>query len=133
MTVAALREGRILNQLWVAEDGEVAMAFLRHEGPYVDAPRRDLIILDLNLPRKNGREVLEEVKGDETLKFIPVVILTTSSEDADTLRSYKLHADAFVTKPVGFEPFLAAIREIEGFWLSLVRLPGPVSATVGNA
>jgi CheY-like chemotaxis protein len=133
MTVAALREGRIQNQLHVAEDGEVAMAFLRHEGPYVDAPRPDLIILDLNLPRKDGREVLEEVKDDEALKFIPVVILTTSSEDADILRSYKVHANAFVTKPAGLEPFLAAMREIEGFWLSLVRLPAPVSATVGNA
>jgi two-component system, chemotaxis family, response regulator Rcp1 len=133
MTVAALREGRIVNQLHLAEDGEVAMAFLRREGPHSDAPRPDLIILDLNLPRKDGREVLEEVKSDDAFKFIPVVVLTTSSEETDILRSYKLHANAFVTKPVGFEPFLTAMREIEGFWLSLVRLPVPVSARALHA
>jgi CheY-like chemotaxis protein len=133
MTVAALREGRIANNMHVAEDGEVAMAFLRREPPHADAPRPDLIILDLNLPRKDGREVLEEMKGDDAFKCIPVVILTTSAEETDIFRSYKLHANAFVTKPVGFEPFLAAMREIEGFWLSLVRLPVPVSQRVGSS
>jgi two-component system response regulator len=123
MTIEALREGRIVNDLHVAEDGEVAMAFLRRDGRYADAPRPDLIILDLNLPKKDGREVLEEVKNDEDLKAIPVVVLTTSCAEADVLRSYKLHANSYVTKPVGFEPFLAAVRGIEDFWLSLVRLP----------
>lgn len=123
MTIEALREGRIINQMHVAEDGEIAMAFLHREGQYAKAPRPDLIILDLNLPKKDGREVLEEVKTDEDLKAIPVVVLTTSSAEADIMRSYKLHANSYVTKPVGFEPFLAAVRGIEDFWLSLVRLP----------
>jgi CheY-like chemotaxis protein len=128
MTIAALREGRIVNEMHVAEDGEVAMAFLRRQPPYTDAPRPDLIVLDLNLPRKDGREVLEEVKNDEDLKVIPVVVLTTSSAEIDILQSYKLHANAYVTKPVGFEPFLAAVRGIEDFWVSLVRLPRTMAA-----
>ncbi len=123
MTIEALREGRILNRVHVAKDGELAMAFLRREAPYGDAPRADLIILDLNLPKKDGLEVLNEVKTDDDLKTIPVIVLTTSSAGADILSSYQLHANAYVTKPVGFEPFLAAIRGIEDFWLTLVRLP----------
>jgi two-component system, chemotaxis family, response regulator Rcp1 len=123
MTIAALREGRIINQLHVAEDGEVAMAFLRRQPPHGDAPRPDLIVLDLNMPRKDGREVLDEVKNDSDLQTIPVVVLTTSAAEADILQSYKLHANAYVTKPVGFEPFLAAVRSIEDFWVSLVQLP----------
>ncbi|HVL05344.1 MAG TPA: response regulator [Acidimicrobiales bacterium] len=123
MTIEALREGRIANEMHVVDDGEVAMDFLHREGEFADAPRPDLIILDLNLPRKDGREVLEEIKNDEDLKAIPVVVLTTSSAEADILRSYKLHANSYVTKPVGFEPFLAAVHAIEEFWLALVRLP----------
>jgi CheY-like chemotaxis protein len=123
MTIEALREGRILNDVHVAEDGEAAMDFLRRRGRYADAPRADLIILDLNLPKKDGREVLEEVKNDDELKAIPVIVLTTSAADADIVRSYQLHANSYVTKPVGFEPFLAAVRGIEDFWLTLVRLP----------
>jgi len=123
MTVEALREGRIVNQLHVAEDGEVAMEFLRRQGRYTDAPRPDLIVLDLNMPRKDGREVLAEVKEDDDLKTIPVVVLTTSSAELDILRSYHLHANSYVTKPVGFQPFLDAVRGIEDFWLSVVRLP----------
>lgn len=123
MTIEAMREGRILNEMHVVGDGELAMRFLRREDPYTSAPRPDLIILDLNLPKKDGREVLEEVKSDDDLKTIPVVVLTTSSAEADILRSYQLHANSYVSKPVGFEPFLAAVRGIEDFWLSLVRLP----------
>jgi two-component system, chemotaxis family, response regulator Rcp1 len=128
MTIEALNEGRIVNQVHVAEDGEMAMAFLRQEREYADMPRPDLIILDLNLPRKDGREVLEELKNDSRLKSIPVIVLTTSSAETDILRSYMLHANSYVTKPVGFESFLAAMREIEGFWLSLVRLPASPEA-----
>lgn len=123
MTIEALREGRILNDVHVAVDGEIAMAFLRREGRYADAPKADLIILDLNLPKKDGREVLEEIKNDEKLKHIPVVVLTTSSAEADIAKSYELQANCYVTKPVGFEPFLSAVRGIEDFWLTLVRLP----------
>jgi CheY-like chemotaxis protein len=123
MTVSALREGRIVNDMHVVTDGEEAMAFLRHQYPYANAPRPDLIVLDLNLPKKDGREVLAEVKVDEDLKVIPVVVLTTSSAEADILRSYQLHANSYVNKPVELDAFLAAIRCIEDFWLSLVRLP----------
>ena len=123
MTRAALREGWIANELNVATDGEVAMEFLRRQGEFADAPRPDFIILDLNLPKKDGREVLAEVKGDEDLRAIPVAILTTSAAEADVLRSYKLYANAYITKPLGFDEFLAAVQQIESFWLSLVRLP----------
>jgi CheY-like chemotaxis protein len=123
MTQAALREGWIANELSVATDGEAAMEFLRREGQYADAPRPDFIILDLNLPKKDGREVLAEVKGDDDLKAIPVAILTTSAAEADVLRSYNLYANAYITKPLGFDEFLAAVQQIETFWLSLVRLP----------
>jgi CheY-like chemotaxis protein len=107
----------------VATDGEVAMAFLRRQGPYADAPRPDLILLDLNMPRMDGREVLREVKADPSLKAIPVVVLTTSAAEADILKSYELHANAYVTKPVAFDAFLSAVRGIEDFWLALVHLP----------
>jgi len=123
MTIAALREGRILNEMHVAQDGELAMAYLRRQPPFEDAARPDLVILDLNLPRMDGREVLAEVKQDPVLCSIPIVVLTTSSADTDIVRSYQLHANAYVSKPVGFEAFLGAIRGIEDFWLSLVRLP----------
>jgi two-component system, chemotaxis family, response regulator Rcp1 len=123
MTIEAMHEGRIVNQVHVATDGEAAMAFLRRQGPYADALRPDLILLDLNLPRMDGREVLREVKGDPNLQAIPVVVLTTSAAEADILKSYELHANAYVTKPVAFEAFLSAVRGIEDFWLSLVHLP----------
>ena len=123
MTVAALREGHIANDMHVAGDGEAAMDFLYRRDEFGDAPRPDLILLDLNLPKKDGREVLAEVKADDDLKVIPVVVLTTSAAESDVLRSYKLHANSYVTKPVGFEQFLAAVQEIENFWLTLVRLP----------
>jgi chemotaxis family two-component system response regulator Rcp1 len=123
MTIEAMHEGRIVNQVHVATDGEVAMAFLRRQGPYADALRPDLILLDLNLPRMDGREVLREVKGDLNLQAIPVVVLTTSAAEADIVKSYELHANAYVTKPVAFEAFLSAVRGIEDFWLALVHLP----------
>lgn len=123
MTVEALREGRIANNVLVVSDGQAAMEALHREGSYADWPTPDLILLDLNLPKKDGREVLEEIKQDEVLKQIPVVILTTSSAEEDILRAYRLYANSYVTKPVGFGPFLDAIRGIEDFWLSLVRLP----------
>ena len=123
MTIEALHEGQIINQVHVATDGEVAMAFLRKQGTYADALRPDLILLDLNLPRMDGREVLREVKADPSLATIPVVVLTTSAAEADILEAYKLHANAYVTKPVSFGAFLAAVRGIEDFWLTLVHLP----------
>jgi CheY-like chemotaxis protein len=123
MTVAALREGHIASDMHVAGDGETAVDFLHRRGEFAGVPRPDLILLDLNLPKKDGLEVLADVKDDDDLKAIPVVVLTTSAAESDVLRSYKLHANSYVTKPVGFEPFLAAVRQIENFWLTLVRLP----------
>jgi len=123
LTREALRTARVRNTLHVVGDGVEALAFLRGEGEYADRPRPDLILLDLNLPKKDGREVLEEIKADEDLLHIPVVVLTTSSSEADILRSYRLHANAFVTKPVDFAQFLNALRSMEGFWLEIVRLP----------
>ncbi|MCW3044765.1 MAG: two-component system response regulator [Actinobacteria bacterium] len=123
MTVAALREGHIANDMHVAGDGETAVDFLHRRGEFAGVPRPDLILLDLNLPKKDGLEVLADVKADDDLKTIPVVVLTTSAAESDVLRSYKLHANSYVTKPVGFEPFLAAVQQIETFWLTLVRLP----------
>ncbi|MEA2590902.1 MAG: hypothetical protein QOD62_733 [Actinomycetota bacterium] len=123
LTVAALREGHIANDMHVAGDGETAVDFLHRRGEFAGVPRPDLILLDLNLPKKDGLEVLADVKADDDLKAIPVVVLTTSAAESDVLRSYKLHANSYVTKPVGFEPFLAAVQQIETFWLTLVQLP----------
>ncbi|MEY2523135.1 MAG: hypothetical protein QOJ66_1700 [Ilumatobacteraceae bacterium] len=123
MTRAALRDGRIANDLAVVNDGEEAMAYLRHEGAHSDAVRPDLVLLDLNMPKKDGREVLAEVKEDPDLKTIPIVVLTTSAAEGDILRSYELHANSYVTKPVGLDAFLESVRGIENFWLTLVRLP----------
>ncbi|MEW5747084.1 MAG: response regulator [Nitrospirota bacterium] len=119
----ALSEGKVRNELHVASDGVQAMQFLRREGPYAEVPCPDLILLDLNLPRMSGREVLEEIKSDPELKFIPVVVLTSSKEEEDILRSYNLHANCYITKPVNFEQFLTVVRSIEDFWLTLVKLP----------
>lgn len=123
LTREAFKDAKVYINLHVASDGIEAMAFLRREGSYADAPRPDLILLDLNLPRKDGREVLEEIKESPTLMSIPVVILTTSASDVDILRSYKLHANCYITKPVGLDGFLEVIRSIDGFWLSVVQLP----------
>ncbi|MBW0136894.1 response regulator [Pseudonocardia abyssalis] len=111
------------NRLDVVTDGAEALAYLRHEGPYADAPRPDLILLDLNLPRRDGREVLAEVKEDPALQHIPVIVLTTSQAEEDVLRSYQLHANAYVTKPVDFEGFIEAIKQIDHFFVSVVQLP----------
>jgi CheY-like chemotaxis protein len=126
MTVAALRDARMANDVHVVGDGERAMDYLRNVGVYRDAPRPDLLLLDLNLPRKDGRELLAELQQDENLGSIPVIVLTSSSAEVDILRSYELGANAFVTKPVGFDEFLEAVRGIEDFWLALVRLPRTV-------
>ena len=123
LTREALKEGRIRNRLSVVQDGEQALAFLRREGAHADAPRPDLILLDLNLPRLDGREVLAAIKNDPALKSIPVVVLTSSRTEQDLLRAYDLHANCFITKPVEFEQFIEVVRSIEDFWLTIVVLP----------
>jgi len=124
LTMATLREGRIRNLRvrWV-QDGEQAMAFLRREGEYAGAPRPDLILLDLNMPRMGGLEVLAEVKQDRDWRRIPVVVMTSSSDDKDVLSAYSRHANCFVTKPLDLDEFIEAVRSVEEFWLSVVRLP----------
>lgn len=124
ITREAFAENKVRNHLSVVADGEAAMAFLRREGEFASAPRPDLILLDLNLPRKAGHEVLAEVKSDTDLQRIPVVILTTSDAEEDILRSYDLHANAYVTKPVDFDRFLNVVRQIDDFFVSVVKLPG---------
>lgn len=123
LTQEALRDGKILNNLSVVRDGMEALAFLHREGEYKDAPRPDIILLDLNLPKKDGREVLEQIKTDNELKTIPVVVLTISKAEEDILKSYKLHANCFITKPVDLEQFMKVAHSIEEFWLSIVKLP----------
>lgn len=119
----ALKEGRMTSRMHVAVDGVEAMAFLRREGRYADAPRPNLILLDLNLPRKDGRQVLEEMKADPTLRRIPVVVLTTSQAEQDINRVYDLHANCYITKPVDLDRFITVIRTVEEFWCSVVTLP----------
>jgi two-component system, chemotaxis family, response regulator Rcp1 len=124
LTMSALKLAKVANELHHVEDGVLAMEFLGRKGKYSKAPRPDLILLDLNLPRKDGREVLEELKADPKYNTIPVIVLTTSSAENDILRSYQLHANCYVTKPVNFDRFLECVRSIEQFWLSVVVLPG---------
>jgi two-component system, chemotaxis family, response regulator Rcp1 len=119
----ALAEAKVLNNLHVVDNGVEAMAFLRHEGQYDTVPRPDLILLDLNLPRKDGREVLAEVKLDESLRLIPVVVLTTSKDEQDILKAYGLHANCYIVKPVDFEQFAAIVRSIEHCWFTVVTYP----------
>jgi chemotaxis family two-component system response regulator Rcp1 len=119
----ALKEGKVRNTLHVASDGVEAITFLRKQGEYSGIPRPDLILLDLNLPKKDGREVLAEIKADEDLKRIPVVVLTTSQSEIDILKSYNLHANCYITKPVDLGQFLEVVKSIEDFWLTVVRLP----------
>jgi CheY-like chemotaxis protein len=123
LTREALRENKVNNSLYVAIDGVDALAFLRREGVYADAPHPDLILLDLNLPKYDGRQLLEQIKSDADLCHIPVVVLTTSSAEEDILRSYKLHANAYVTKPVDLDQFMSAVRQIDDFFVQVVRLP----------
>lgn len=124
MTREAFEHHKIRNHLHVVQDGEEALQFLHREGPYADAPRPGLILLDLNLPRRDGREVLAELKADPELRVIPVVVLTTSEAEEDILRSYTLHANAYVSKPVDFDRFIDVIRQIDDFFVTVVKLPG---------
>ncbi len=123
LTVEALKEGKVLNQLHIAKDGMEAMDFLHREGDYSDVPHPDLILLDLNLPKKDGHEVLAEIKEDPKLKRIPVVVLTGSKAGEDILRTYNLHANCYITKPVDLEQFITVIKSINDFWLTIVKLP----------
>jgi CheY-like chemotaxis protein len=123
LTLEALKDFKVRNHVSVVEDGVLAMQFLRREGPYATASRPDLIMLDLNLPRKDGREVLADIKGDDHLKTIPIVVLTTSRADQDILRAYQLSANCYINKPVDFNQFLDVVRSIESFWLYVVTLP----------
>jgi chemotaxis family two-component system response regulator Rcp1 len=123
LTVEALKEEKIYNNLHVVTDGVEAIAFLRREGKYAKAVRPDLIFLDLNLPRKDGREVLKEIKSDDNLKAIPVVVLTVSKSEEDIVKSYKLHANCYITKPVDLNQFMKVIRSVQDFWLTIVKLP----------
>ena len=123
LTMEALKEGKLRNNLTVARDGEEALALLRQEDGYSETPQPDLILLDLNLPKRDGREVLREIKEDSNLKHIPVVILTTSKAAEDVLSTYESHANSYITKPVDLEQFLAVVRAIENFWLIVVTLP----------
>ena len=123
LTKEALKDCKMRNTLYVVEDGEEALSFLYKEGKYADAPQPDLILLDLNLPKKNGKEVLSEIKEDPRLKRIPVVILTTSKAEEDILKTYDLHANCYITKPVDFDQFISVVRKIEVLWFSIVKLP----------
>jgi two-component system, chemotaxis family, response regulator Rcp1 len=123
LTLEAFKDAKVRNKVHVAEDGTEALAFLRKEGKYADAPHVDVILLDLNLPGKHGREVLAEIKADKKLKRIPVVVLTISQAEEDILKSYDLGANSYVVKPVDLEQFMGAVKSIEGFWLTFVKLP----------
>jgi CheY-like chemotaxis protein len=123
LTIEALEAGKVANKLNLVEDGVEAMAYLKCEGKYAKATRPDLIMLDLNLPRKDGREVLREMKNDPSLKTIPVIVLTTSRADKDILQSYQLNANCYITKPVDFQHFIEVVKSIEEFWLTVVTLP----------
>lgn len=123
LTREALRGARVANDLQVVGDGEAAIDYLRRRGRYVDAPRPDIVLLDLNLPRLDGREVLMDIKSDPDLAKIPIIILTSSSAERDIQSSYELHANCYISKPVDFTEFIEAVRSLEGFWLRIVRLP----------
>jgi CheY-like chemotaxis protein len=123
LTIEALQEAKVHNHISHVRDGVEALAFLRRQGAYAQAPRPDLILLDLNLPRKDGREVLAEIKNDDKLKRIPVVVLTTSEAEEDILKAYNLSANCYVSKPVDLDQFMKVVRCIEDFWLAIVRLP----------
>lgn len=123
LTREALNDSKLALELHVVEDGEKALQFLRHDPPYKDAPQVDLVLLDLNLPRVDGREVLRTMKSDDALKSVPVVVVTTSDAESDILRSYHLGANCYVTKPVGLDQFVHVVKSIEAFWLTVVKLP----------
>lgn len=123
LTEEVFSDGKVLNNLHWVEDGVEALAFLRRQGKYADAPRPDLILLDLNLPKKDGRQVLAEIKADPSLKLIPVIVLTTSAAERDIFKTYELNANCYVTKPIDLEQFISVVKLIEEFWLALVKLP----------
>ena len=123
LTQEVMRDSKVRNAMYVVDDGVEAMAFLRKQGRYASAPRPDLVLLDLNLPRKDGRETLAEMKQDEKLKRIPVVVLTTSRSEDDVLRAYDLHANCYLNKPVGLEDFIKVVQSIENFWIEMATLP----------
>ena len=123
LTREALKEAKVINNLTVLKDGEEALTYLRRQGPYEKASRPHLILLDLNLPRKDGREVLAQIKAEDSLKRIPVVVLTTSQDEQDVLKSYNLHANCYITKPVDLDQFIRVVQSIEDFWLGIVVLP----------
>jgi chemotaxis family two-component system response regulator Rcp1 len=123
LSLEAMRDSKIRNKMHHVVDGEEAMAFLRKEGKYSKVPRPDLILLDLNLPKKDGREVLAEIKNDDELRRIPVVVLTVSSAEEDILKSYNLHANCFITKPLDLSQFMKVVQSVEDFWLTIVKLP----------
>jgi CheY-like chemotaxis protein len=123
LTRKALEQGKVINNLHVVTDGVEAMAYLRQEGEYADRPRPDLVLLDLNMPRKDGREVLQDIKSDDDLRRIPVVVMTSSEAEEDIVQSYDLHANAYVTKPIDFDGFLDVVGSLEDFWLSVVKMP----------
>lgn len=123
LTMEAFKDAKVSNNLTVAADGEEALKVLRHEGEYAGSPRPDLILLDLNLPKKSGREVLEEIKHDPDLLRIPVVVLTTSENEKDILRAYELHVNAYITKPVDLDQFIKIVEAVEDFWLTVVKFP----------
>jgi two-component system, chemotaxis family, response regulator Rcp1 len=123
LTKEALRDAKVLNEIYVARDGVEAMQFVHNEGSFSNAPMPDLILLDLNLPKKDGREVLSEIKKDPKLKHIPVVVLTTSKADEDIVRTYNLHANAYITKPVDLNRFVEIMHALEEFWFTIVKLP----------
>lgn len=124
LTLEILKDGKVNNNMHVVKDGLEALSFLRGEGEFADAPQPHLILLDLNLPGKNGREVLAEIRGDKNLKHIPVIILTTSNAEQDILNAYDLHANCYITKPIDLNRFISVIKSIENFWLTIVKLPG---------
>jgi chemotaxis family two-component system response regulator Rcp1 len=123
LTKEALKESKMLNELYVTEDGVEALEFLKREGRYADAPHPDLILLDLNLPKKDGRELLEDIKSDEKLRRIPVVVLTTSKAQEDIYRMYEQHANCYITKPIDLDQFIEVVKSIDNFWLTIVKLP----------
>ena len=134
LTVEALKEARVHNRLHVVEDGVLALEFLRRQGPYAQAPRPDLILLDLNLPRRDGRDVLAEIKSDPAIRSIPVIVLTSSKADQDVARAYELNANCYITKPVDFDKFIEVVHSIEDYWLMMVTLPPqPRSPVLGGA
>ena len=123
LTQETFKDSKVGNRLVTVSNGEEAIAYLRRQGPYHDAPRPGLVLLDLNLPKKNGHEVLKQIKSDESLRRIPVVVLTSSKAEEDILKTYDLHANCYITKPVDLDQFITVVKSIEGFWLAIVQLP----------